>query len=160
MNEYRMNEYREKVCNKCATEPECQHSNIEDCMRRDQETDGRTYKEALEDMVWQFAHRGIKNKRAILYTGGLSALEGAFSVLGWDNPKYFDDDYNGVFCDVEGCPGWVVAQGGMWADAGYWCLCSQHCQDARLGKPQPTMKARAIDRENSRDKETGILEKD
>jgi len=34
-----INEYRIKVCHSCETEPMCQHSNIEDCMRRDEEID-------------------------------------------------------------------------------------------------------------------------
>ncbi len=71
------------------------------------------YKEALKDMVWQFAYRG--------------AVE------------------------------WVVAQGGMWAETGYWCLCNEHCDESRKGNPQPKMKQRAIDREASRDKNTGRL---
>lgn len=107
------------------------------------------YKEALQDMVWQFAYRGTKNNKSIMLTGGLSALEGAFEALGWDDPKYFDD-MDGVICDVEDCPGWVQAQGGMWADTGYWCLCGLHSKAYRDGEPQPQMKARAIAREASR----------
>jgi len=43
-------------------------------------------REALIDMVWQFAYEGTKNKKSIMYTGGLSALEGAFSALGLSDP--------------------------------------------------------------------------
>lgn len=110
------------------------------------------YKDALEDMVWQFAYRGIRDGKSIMWTGGLSALEGAFGALGWDSPKYFED-MNGVICDVEGCPGWVVAQGGMWRETGYWCLCSDHSRVHQEGKPQPQMKTRAIKREASRGKD-------
>ena len=109
----------------------------------------RKYKDALKDMVWQFAYRGTKGGKSIMWTGGLSALRGAFEALGWDDPKYFED-MDGVICDVEGCPGWVVAQGGIWADIGYWCVCSRHSQVYRQGKPQPKMKTRAIKREASR----------
>ena len=108
-----------------------------------------TYKQALEEMVWQFAYRGVNSSnQSILWTGGLSALEQAFVSLGWDNPKIIEDT-DGVICDVEGCAGWVEAQGGMWKETGYWCLCSRHSAD--LGKPQPKMKQRAMDREASRD---------
>ena len=106
------------------------------------------YKDALEEMVWQFAYRGVKNGKSVLHTGGLSALETAFTALGWSDPKYFDD-VEGI-CDVEGCPGWVEAQGGMWRETGYWCLCREHSHAYREGEPQPKMKQRAIDREASR----------
>ena len=107
------------------------------------------YKKALEEMVWQFAYRGVKRRAPVLHTGGLSALEGAFEALGWDDPHYVED-FDGGICDVDGCPEWVVAQGGSWVDTGYWCLCRDHCQQARGGKAQPVMKLRAINRENSR----------
>jgi hypothetical protein len=109
-----------------------------------------SYKEALEGMVWQFAYRSVgKDNKSILWTGGLSALEGAFEALGWDNPKIIPDT-DGVICDVEGCSEWVEAQGGMWADTGYWCLCAKHSGSCRKGNPQPQMKQRALAREASR----------
>ena len=114
------------------------------------------YKEALEDMVWQFAHRGTKGGKSILWTGGQSALEHAFGVLDYHDPKFIDD-IDGCICDVEDCPEWVEAQGGMWANTGYWCLCRIHSDAYRKGKPQPGMKQRAIDREASRNPETGCL---
>jgi len=108
------------------------------------------YKEALEEMVWQFAYRSVgKGNKSILRTGGVSALESAFSVLGWDDPKIIED-FDGGICDVKGCAEWVVTQGGMWAETGYWCLCDKHSSAAFKGKPQPEMKQRAIDREASR----------
>ena len=107
-------------------------------------------KEALEEMVWQFAYRGVKGKKSILHTGGLSALESAFEALGWPDPKPIDD-FDGGICDVKGCLEWVVAQGGIWRETGYWCLCAKHSNGSREGKPQPEMKSRAIKREASRD---------
>ena len=111
------------------------------------------YKDALEGMVWQFAHRGVRDNKPILWTGGLSALEDAFEVLGWTDPKYFEDMED--ICDVEGCMEWVVSQGTGWAETGYWCLCREHSQSSRID-PQPKMKQRAMDREASRD-ERGYL---
>lgn len=105
-----------------------------------------TYKEALESMVWQFAYRGVKDNKPILWTAGLSALEEAFDALGWDNPKYFEDT-DGVICDVKGCQDWVSNQGFNWHDTGYWCLCSKH---GFYKESQPAMKQRALDREASR----------
>lgn len=43
-------------------------------------------REALADMVSQFAYRGTYEGRENLHTGGLSALEGAFSALGLSDP--------------------------------------------------------------------------
>lgn len=107
------------------------------------------YRDALEDMVWQFAHRGTKNGKSILWTGGLSTLGYAFDVLGWSDPKYFED-MDDCICDVKDCAEWVVAQGGMWRETGYWCLCSNHSRAHREGKVQPEMKQRAVEREARR----------
>ena len=106
-------------------------------------------KEALEEMVWQFAFRGVKDNTSILWTGGLSALETAFEALGWDDPKFFED-MEGI-CDVEGCAEWVSSQGMAWRDTGYWCVCDNHTMLSRRDAPQPKMKQRAINREAKRD---------
>ena len=43
-------------------------------------------REALIDMVWQFAYEGTKNGKGVMRTGGLSALEDAFVALGLSDP--------------------------------------------------------------------------
>ena len=43
-------------------------------------------KEALIEMMWQFAYRGTYEGRENLHTGGLLALEDAFSALGISDP--------------------------------------------------------------------------
>ena len=48
-------------------------------------------KEALKDMVNQFAYRGTYEGLENLHTGGLSALEGAFSALGVSDPITVED---------------------------------------------------------------------
>jgi len=45
----------------------------------------------LIDMVWQFAYEGTKNGEGVMYAGGLSALEGAFSALGLSDPITVED---------------------------------------------------------------------
>ena len=46
------------------------------------------YKDALEDMVNQFAYPGIPVKGvSSISTGGLSALEEAFDALGYSDPQ-------------------------------------------------------------------------
>ena len=68
--------------------------------------------EALEDMVWQFAYRGTRGRSVYLGTGGLSAFEGAFMALGWEDP-YRCGIENA--CEVFGCFEWHVA-GTPWRD--------------------------------------------
>ena len=43
-------------------------------------------REALISLMWQFAYYGTKNNVAVMHTGGLSALEDAFSALGLSDP--------------------------------------------------------------------------
>ena len=108
---------------------------------------------ALEHMTWQFAHRGVKGGKSVLHTGGLSALEEAFHVLGWEDPHYVEDT-DGVICDVEGCAEFTTNQGCNWKDQGYWCLCSEHGFEKT---PMPKMKQRAINRESRRNPVTRTL---
>jgi len=58
---------------------------------------------ALEDMVWQFADRIDNPPR--LGTMGLSALEGAFETLGWDDPHTPEEV---VQCAYPGCNRWAT----------------------------------------------------
>jgi hypothetical protein len=76
--------------------------------------------EALEDMVWQFAYRSHDSKRKWLTTGGLSALESAFDVLGWDDPHYVEEGG----CDHPECKAWDTC--GTPTQDGYKRLCSEH----------------------------------
>lgn len=48
-------------------------------------------REALADMVSQFAYEGTKNNVAVMHTGGLSALEDAFVALGLSDPITVED---------------------------------------------------------------------
>ena len=76
---------------------------------------------ALADMCWQFGYRGtIKGKRE-LNTGGLSALEGAFDTLGWDDP-YYPETSQG--CSKPDCAEWATAGGPH--ETGYYFTCSRH----------------------------------
>ena len=54
-------------------------------------------REALEDMVHQFAY--WSDSAGGYMTGGLSALETAFAVLGWEDPHPYPDGR----CDEPGC---------------------------------------------------------
>lgn len=74
-------------------------------------------REALEEMVWQFACRIVSKGKRALDTGGLSALEAAFEALGWDEPHFVaPEDAPG--CDAPGCLEWAEA---FMAEDGKWC---------------------------------------
>ena len=80
---------------------------------------------ALEDMVRQFAY--WSNSAGGIYTGGLSALEEAFDVLGWDDPYPLPDRR----CDEPGCMedgtmGWPTRPGGTGLNGGYRTTCWGH----------------------------------
>lgn len=80
-------------------------------------------REALEDMVWQFAYRfdGAAKRPPSLGTGGLSALEHAFGVLDWPDPKKCPDSS----CDIQGCQKWP-GSGNPLPNGDYWSLCTDH----------------------------------
>ncbi len=59
------------------------------------QTDEDRLREALEDVVLQFAYYSNGH----VHTGGLSALEDAFAVLGWDDPHRMDE----MACDEGDC---------------------------------------------------------
>ena len=65
----------------------------------------REIKEALEDMVRQFAYQSKDKKGLPAYTtGGLSALERAFSVLGWNDPHSCPENK----CEHGKCKKWAT----------------------------------------------------
>lgn len=89
------------------------------------------YKEALEDMVNQFAYhfdgRSARRPNSI-GTGGLSALEHAFSLLGMEDPTYMPKSS----CDIQRC--WKWPQAGIPFDDGdYLNVCSDHSAMHRSG---------------------------
>lgn len=89
------------------------------------------YREALVDMVEQFAYRfdgRSAQKPNSLGTAGLSALEHAFSVLGMSDPEYRPDQS----CDIIKC--WKWPQAGIPLPNGdYWSVCSDHSAFMRQG---------------------------
>ena len=56
-------------------------------------------RDALEDMTRQFAYSGTLKKTPVYTTGGLSALENAFDVLGWSDPQPCPENK----CEIKGC---------------------------------------------------------
>jgi len=86
------------------------------------------FREALEDMTNQFAYQwdGHGNKPPSIGTGGLSALEHAFDVLGWTDPQPAPD----ASCDIKGCQKWTQA-GIPFPNGDYLRVCSDHSAEQR-----------------------------
>ena len=103
-------------------------------------------RQALEDMVWQFAYRGIVKCKLVLHTGGLSALESAFDALGWDDPHEVEMEFNA--CEVEGCNQWAE-NGVHWGNL-YLRLCGKHTIAADRKKQRPAIREYALRREAMR----------
>jgi len=76
--------------------------------------------ETIEYLVRQFAHPIVKNGVPCLTTGGLSTLEGAFTMLGWDDPHPSLEDA----CQAPGCTEWATC--GAPTPDGYKRLCETH----------------------------------
>jgi len=87
-------------------------------------TEVERLREALVDMVNQFAYptRGPK-----ISTGGLSALEDAFEVLGWEDPHPTPERK----CDEPGCDEHSTC--GWPSPGGYRRTCFEHGKDEIWG---------------------------
>lgn len=75
--------------------------------------------EFAEEVIRQFAYRIKTNGRCAFTAGGLSVLEEAFDIVGWDDPHLCPE----FECEEDGCHEW--ATGGMPTPDGYKWLCSQ-----------------------------------
>lgn len=80
-------------------------------------------KEAIEDMCYQFAYP-LDNPCRIS-TGGLSTLEEAFNLLGWDDPHPTPH----LCCDEPGCG--KHAHCGWPSEKGYRRTCGEHMRIAK-----------------------------
>lgn len=81
-------------------------------------------RDALEGLLFQFAYDGKSiDGRPSLFTGGLSALEDAFEVMGWPDP-YAHPDL--ACCDEPGCS--QRATCGTPTPNGYRSVCGEHYQ--------------------------------
>lgn len=86
-------------------------------------------RDALEDMTNQFAYEaGPADGVPRIFTGGLSALEHAFDVLGWPDPKPVPERK----CQREGCDGMETC-GRPTANGGYERVCGDHFSEAEGG---------------------------
>ena len=82
----------------------------------------RKLKDALIGMVQQFAY--WSDTAGGYTTGGLSALEDAFSILGWSDPMPIP----GARCQIVGCNRQATC--GTPTPEGYRRLCGEHYTEA------------------------------
>lgn len=83
-------------------------------------------RDALEDMCVQFAYWS-EGPNPGLWSGGLSALEGAFEALGWSDPHPCPEQT----CDEPGCNKQVST--GWPSDDGYRHTCGKHYRVKQAG---------------------------
>lgn len=89
--------------------------------RRDNDSaDAERLGEFAEEVIRQFAYRIKTNERCAFTAGGLSVLEEAFDIVGWDDPHLCPE----CECEEDGCHEWVT--GGMLTPDGYKWLCARH----------------------------------
>ena len=88
----------------------------------DESKNGAVAKEIIEGLLYQFAYQGEKGGRAMLWTGGMSALERAFDFIGWDNPHFVPE----MECEIEGCHSF--ADCGLSTPNGVIQVCTNHCK--------------------------------
>jgi hypothetical protein len=85
---------------------------------------------ALLGVVWQFGYRTVYRGKRTIGTGGLSALEGAFEVLGWSDPHEVDEDG----CDWPGCEEWATSGTPVPATGDYKRVCGAHFSAIQRGE--------------------------
>lgn len=79
--------------------------------------------ETIEDLVRQFACHTVNDGVPAYSTGGLSAMERAFEILGWGDPHPAPE----MACERLGCSEWATC--GTPTDDGYKRLCSTHYRE-------------------------------
>jgi hypothetical protein len=77
-------------------------------------------REFAEDVVYQFGYYCQNGGRLHITHGGLSTLEQAFDILGWENPHPVPE----CECEIDGCHEHATC-GTLTAD-GYKRMCGQH----------------------------------
>lgn len=77
-------------------------------------------KEFAADVVYQYGYKIICNGRLHLTAGGLSTLESAFDILGWEDPKPFPEGE----CEMDGCHEYATC--GTPTPDGYKRVCGKH----------------------------------
>jgi hypothetical protein len=103
----------EAVCNNRATEAINRSPTVDAVEAADM-------REFAEDVVYQFGYYTQKGGRLHITHGGLSTLEHAFDILGWENPRPVPE----CECEIEGCHEHATC--GVPTADGYKRMCGKH----------------------------------
>ena len=76
-----------------------------------------------EDVACQFGYYCQNGGRLHITHGGLSTLEWAFDILGWENPHPVPE----FECEIDGCH--EHASCGAPTNDGYKRMCGKHCRE-------------------------------
>ena len=79
--------------------------------------------EFAEDVAYQFGYYCQNKGRLHITHGGLSTLERAFDILGWENPHPVPE----CECEIDGC--YEYATCGTPTKEGYKRLCYKHWKE-------------------------------
>jgi hypothetical protein len=82
-------------------------------------------REFAQDVAYQFGYYCQNGGRLHITNGGLSTLEWAFDILGWENPHPVPE----CECEIEGCHEHATC-GAQTAD-GYKIMCGRHCRERK-----------------------------
>ena len=91
-------------------------------------------KDFAEDVAYQFGYYFPIKDILYLSTGGLSTLERAFDILGWNDPHPVPE----CECEVPGCH--ERANCGTPTKDGYKRVCGKHFAELHRGEAEATMK--------------------
>ena len=82
-------------------------------------------REFASDVAYQFGYYCHNKGRLHITNGGLSTLEWAFDILGWDNPHPVPE----CECEIDGCHEHATC--GAPTKDGYKRMCGKHCRELR-----------------------------
>jgi hypothetical protein len=82
-------------------------------------------REFARDVAYQFGYYCHNGGRLHITHGGLSTLEWAFDIIGWENPHPVPE----CECEIDGCHEHATC-GATTAD-GYKWMCGRHCRERR-----------------------------
>ena len=82
-------------------------------------------REFAKDVAYQFGYYCQNGGRLHITHGGLSTLEWAFDILGWENPHPVPE----CECEIDGCHEHATC--GAPTNDGYKRMCGRHCLERR-----------------------------
>jgi hypothetical protein len=128
-----VDEFKKNLCHYCNTymsEEPCEPGEcwVHDVIAQTDTVDAvevADMREFAEDVVYQFGYYCQNGGRLHITHGGLSTLEHAFDILGWENPHPVTE----CECEIEGCHEHATC--GTPSADGYKRVCGKHFDSLR-----------------------------